>query len=153
YMAHGYLLRYKTTGKAEYLQKAEACLDWLDHHKARKFTKHSWSNHFDFASRGGSYTKDDPIIVWTSLIGFAYVDAYEQTNNSRWLEIADSVCRWIMELPREKTNRGNCLSYLANTQSSIHNSNMLGAAMLARTAKHTSNDEYVEVARSAMEYS
>jgi rhamnogalacturonyl hydrolase YesR len=30
---------------------------------------------------------------------------------------------------------------------------MLGAAMLARTAKHTGNDEYVEVARSAMEYS
>jgi hypothetical protein len=30
---------------------------------------------------------------------------------------------------------------------------MLGAAMLARTAKHTGNREYVEVARSAMEYS
>jgi rhamnogalacturonyl hydrolase YesR len=30
---------------------------------------------------------------------------------------------------------------------------MLGAAMLARTAKHTGNREYLEVARSAMEYS
>jgi hypothetical protein len=30
---------------------------------------------------------------------------------------------------------------------------MLGGAMLARTAKHTGNREYVEVARSAMEYS
>src|SRR6266699_5397561 len=41
YMAHGYLVRYTTTEKAEYLQKAEACLDWLDHHKACKFAKHS----------------------------------------------------------------------------------------------------------------
>ena len=153
YMASGYLIRYRTTAGYDYLQKAESCLNWLDHHKAANFVNHSWSNHFDFASRGGSYTKDDPIIVWTSLIGFAYVEAYEQTSNSRWLEIADSVCRWIMELPREKTDRGNCLSYLAQCQSSIHNSSMLGAAMLARTAKHTDNRQYLEVARSAMEYS
>jgi hypothetical protein len=153
YMAHGYLYRYRTTGNREFLQKAEACLDWLDHHKARKFGKHSWSNHFDFSGRGGAYTKDDPIIVWTALIGFAYLEAYELTGAQRWIEIADSVCGWIMDLPREKTDRGNCISYLAHVQSSIHNSNMLGAAMLARTAKHTTNREYVDVARSAMEYS
>jgi rhamnogalacturonyl hydrolase YesR len=153
YMAAGYLIRYRTNGQLEYLRKAESCLDWLHDHKAAKFVNHSWSNHFDFASRGGSYTKDDPIIVWTSLIGFAYLDAYEETSDSRWLDIADSVCRWIMDLPREKTDRGSCLSYLARVQSSIHNSNLLGAAMLARTAKHTGNREYVEVARSAVEYS
>jgi rhamnogalacturonyl hydrolase YesR len=153
YMAHGYLFRYKTTGKPEYLRKAEACLDWLDHHKARKYAKHSWSNHFDFSSRGGSYTNEDPIIVWTALIGFAYLEAYEITGTKRWLDIAESVCGWIMDLPREKTGQGNCISYLAHVQSSIHNSNMLGAAMLARTAKHTGNREYLEVARSAMEYS
>ena len=79
YMASGYLSRYRVTGEQEYLSKAEKCLDWLGQHKARKFTKHSWSNHFDFSSRGGSYTKDDPIIVWTALIGLAYLEAYELT--------------------------------------------------------------------------
>jgi hypothetical protein len=153
YMAAGYLARYRTTGNSDYLGKAESCLAWLDRHKAPKFANHSWSNHFDFASRGGFYTKDDPIIVWTSLIGFAYVDAYEQTNDTRWLQIADSACRWIMDLPREKTDRGECISYLADIQSSIHNSNMLGSALLARTAKHTGNRDYFNVARSAMEYS
>ena len=153
YMAYGYLLRFKTTAEAAYRQKAEACLDWLDHHKVPRFKHHSWSNHFDFSSRGGTYTKDDPIIVWTSLIGQAYLEAFEQTGNTRWLEIADSVCGWIMDLPREKTERGACISYLAHVQSSIHNSNMLGAAMLARTARHTGNKNYLEAARSAMEYS
>ena len=38
-------------------------------------------------------------------------------------------------------------------QSSIHNSNMLGAAMLASTWKHTRDAELLEVARSAMLYS
>ncbi len=152
YMASGYLTRYASTGNSIYLNKAEECLDWLDKHKASKYANHSWSNHFDFSSRGGSYTKHDPIIVWTSLIGFAYLAAYEHTSNERWLQIADSACRWIMDLPREKTSRGHCLSYFANVQESIHNSNLLGAAMLAGTAKHTDNRAYLEVARSAVEY-
>ncbi len=153
YMASGYLLRYRTTGNKVFLAKAEACLDWLDNHKAGKYEKHSWSNHFDFSSRGGSYSKDDPIIVWTCLIGFAYLEAYELAGEKRWLEISDSICGWIMDLPREETPQGSCISYLAHLQSSIHNSNMLGAAMLARTAQHTDNRQYFEVARSAMQYS
>jgi rhamnogalacturonyl hydrolase YesR len=153
YMAWGYLHLYKATGNKEYLDKAESCLDWLDHHKVSRFQHHSWSNHFDFSSRGGRYTKNDPIIVWTSLIGQAYLEAYEQTRNDRWLNIAESVCAWILALPREKTPTGNCLSYLAHVQSSIHNANMLGAAVLARATKHNGNAEWREVARSAMEYS
>ncbi len=153
YMAWGYLYRHRATGDRGYLAKAEACLDWLDAHKCPRFATHAWSNHFDFASRGGRYTKDDPIIVWTALIGQAYLDAYELTRNERWLRIADSVCGWIMALPREHTERGDCISYLAHVQSSIHNSNMLGAALLARTARITGNAAYRDVARSAMEYS
>jgi rhamnogalacturonyl hydrolase YesR len=153
YIAHAYLYRYRATGDAAYLKKAELCLDWLDHHKAPKFAKHSWSNHFDFSSRSGAYTRHDPIIVWTALIGQAYLEAFELTGNRRWLEIADSACGWVMDLPREKTARGDCISYLFHGQSSIHNSNMLGAALLARTARHTGNAEYFTVARSAMEYS
>ena len=153
YMAWGYLAMYHATRQKEYLNKATACLDWLDHHKAPKYAKHSWSNHFDFSSRGGGYTKDDPIIVWTALICQAYLEAYEQTREPRWLKIAESACGWIMDLPREQTEKGACISYLAHVQSSIHNSNMLGAAVLARTAKHNGNQEYLKVARSGMEYS
>jgi len=153
YMAWGYLTLYRTTGQPDYLAKAVACLDWLDQHKCPRFKFHAWSNHFDFSSRGGRYTKDDPIIVWTSLIGQAYLEAFEITGEKRWLEIADSVGGWIFSLPREKTSRGDCISYLAEVQSSIHNANMLGAALLARVARHTGNQEYVKVACSAMEYS
>jgi hypothetical protein len=153
YMASGYLKLHAATGDAQYLDKAVACLEWLDRHKVQRFQHHSWSNHFDFVSRGGSYTSDDPIIVWTALIGYAYVEAYEATGRDWFLRIAESACRWILGLPREQTGRGACISYLADRQSSIHNSNMLGAALLARTAKHTGDEEYRRVARSAMEYS
>jgi hypothetical protein len=153
YMAYGYLARYRATRQPQYLEKATRCLEWLDQHKVPRFQHHSWSNHFDFVSRGGGYTKDDPIIVWTSLIGHAYIEAFEITGNKWFLSIAESACNWILELPRERTARGDCVSYRAHVQSSIHNANMLGASLLARTAKQDGNSEYLRVARSAMEYS
>ncbi len=152
-MARGYLQLYRATDQQSYLNKAANCLVWLETHKVPRFTNHSWSNHFDFVSRGGAYTKDDPIIVWTSLIGHAYLQAYEITLDSWFLDVAKSACNWIMELPREKTAKGDCLSYLAHVQSSIHNANMLGAGLLARTWKHTGDADLLRVARSAMEYS
>ncbi len=153
YMAWGYLTRYKTTNDAIFKKKAFDQLDWLDKHKSPKFQDHSWANHFDFSSRGGRYYKHDSIIVWTSLIGQAYLEAFELFREPRHLEIIQSIKRWIMALPREKTSQGDCLSYLMYAQSSIHNSNMLGAAFLARAAKHTNDNEALEVARSAMLYS
>lgn len=153
YMAWGYLLLYRATKQPSYLEAAVRCLDWLDQHKVDRFKHHSWSNHFDFASRGGYYTKRDPIIVWTALIAHAYLEAFEITKDKRFLGVAESACRWILDLPREKTDRGTCISYLANRQMSIHNANMLGAGVLARAAATTGDDEFRSVARSAMEYS
>lgn len=152
YMAWGYLKLYKFTRQQSYLQKARLCLEWLDQNRVSRFRHHSWSNHYDFVSRGGSYTKDDPIIVWTSFIGQAYLEAFELTADRWFLDVAESACNWILELPRERTRRGECLSYFAHAQASIHNANMLGASLLAQTAKHTGNTEYLRVARSAMEY-
>src|ERR1022692_2711066 len=99
YMAWGYLILYRTTGRPDYLDKAVRCLEWLDQHKSPRFKYHAWSNHFDFSSRGGRYTKDDPIIVWTALIGQAYLEAFEVTKQDRFLATAVSVCNWILDLP------------------------------------------------------
>ena len=153
YMARGYLTRYRATGEQEYLDKALRCLDWLDDHKVPRFAHHSWSNHYDFVGRGGLYTKDDPIIVWTSLIGHGYVEAFEVTGREAFLAIAESACRWVLEVPRERTAQGACLSYLADRQISVHNANMLGASLLARVARYTGDQENLRVARAAMVYS
>ena len=56
YMAAGYLEMYRLTKDAEYCEKARGCLDWLIEHKSPRFSEFSWANHFDFASRGGSYS-------------------------------------------------------------------------------------------------
>jgi rhamnogalacturonyl hydrolase YesR len=153
YMAAAYLTLYRTTGDATYRTRAIECLDWLRGHRSSKFHEYSWANHFDFASRGGRYSKDESIIVWTALIGHAFIDGYECTRIPQYLGVAESACRWILGLPRERTDSGTCLSYHAIGQSSIHNANMLGAGFLARMWQLTGNPQYRTVAAAAMEYS
>lgn len=153
YMAWGYLQRYTLTGDPAYRDKAVLCLEWLDLHKAPGYAHHSWGNSFAFSSRVGQLPQFEPIIVWTSLIGQAYLDAFEILGDRRFLDIAESICAWILEVPREVTPDGTCLSYVAFEQRSIHNANMLGAAMLARTARHARRPDYLAVAGEAMTYS
>jgi hypothetical protein len=153
FMASGYLKLFAATGEISYRTKAIACLNWLDHAREKGHAGHCWGNHFDFTTRSGRMVAHTPTIVWTSLIGHAFVDAYETLGDERFIEIAESICRWILALPREKTATGSCLSYTGVFQNSVHNSNLLGAGMLARTCKHRPRDEYREVAREAVLYS
>jgi polysaccharide biosynthesis protein VpsJ len=153
YMAWGYITMYTMTKDKAYLDKAAACLKWLDKNKSPFYEKHSWGNHFSFSSRVGKLPKLEPIIVWTSLIGQAFIDMYELTKEQFYLDVIQSICDWILALPREKTDSGVCLSYVAFCQRSIHNSNMLGAAMLARSARYIKNPELKKAAQEGMKYS
>jgi hypothetical protein len=153
YMAAGYLALYRLTGEPEASRKAVRCLEWLMEHKSPKFEEYSWANHFDYVSRAGRYCKDDSTIVWSALIGQAFLDGFQVLGERRFLDVAESVCRWILALPKERTHSGTCLSYHSLRLISIHNANMLGAAMLARTWRHSRRPEYLETASAAMEYS
>ena len=154
YMVSGYLIMLKTTGDKEYKYKARNCLEWLIENKSPDYEEFSWGKHFDFASRGGRYPKFEPITIWTCLIGMAFIEAYEALGENRYLDIAESICRWIIDLGRNETETGICLSYTGSKDiSTIHNHNMMAAAVLARTGKYTKNAEYFDLAKSVMEYS
>ena len=98
-------------------------------------------------------TAHTPTIVWSGLIGQAFLEAFEQLKEEKFLAIAESICTWVLALPRETTAKGSCLSYTGVSQSSVHNSNLLGAGLLARTWKHRKKEEYLAVAREAVLYS
>jgi rhamnogalacturonyl hydrolase YesR len=128
-------------------------LDWLIENRSPGEVGYSWGNHFAMCGRGGYLPKLKPIIVWTGLIGQAFLDAYEILKLSKYLDVAEGICKWILALPRQKTDSGSCLSYVSFEQWSIHNSNMLGGALLARAGKIVGNEEYMEVGKEAMKYS
>jgi uncharacterized protein YyaL (SSP411 family) len=101
----------------------------------------------------GGYIPQPRTIVWTGLIGQAYLEAYSLFGHPRHLEIIESIADWVLGLPREDTLSGSCLSYYMPFQNSTHNANMIGAAFLAGAAVVTKKHEYEQVARRAMEYS
>ena len=154
YMAWGYCHMYKLTKDPAYQRKIKLCLDWLVENKSPAYKEYSWGKHFDFASRGGLYKSFEPIAIWTALVCHAFIEAYEIFGVQKYLEVANSVCRWIACLPRNQTNSGFCMGYhYQDFKAEIHNSNMVGAAVLARTAKHTGNKEYLDIAKDAISYS
>ena len=151
YLARGYLKLHLHTQDPADLEKATRCLDWLQAHASRKYGGLSWGNHFDYQSRVFYLPKGTPTIVWVALIGQAFVDAWEATLRNDYLEVAFEACEFIMTgLERRPEGKGVCLSYIPGQFRSVHNANMLGAALLARVSKLTDNLAMRTVAREAV---
>jgi rhamnogalacturonyl hydrolase YesR len=153
YMAWGHLRRFHATGEAIHAEQARECLDWLIKHRATGYAEYCWGNEFTFTTRAGRIPRGEPTVVWSGLIGQAFVDAYEILGEARYLDVARSTSDWVLKLPRERTASGECISYVSYDQVSIHNSSMLGAALLARVGALTGQPEKIDVAGRAMHYS
>ena len=54
-----------------------------------------WGNHFDYQSRSSYVPKGLPSVVWTSLIGHAFLDAHDHFGNDSYLNVAISSCEHI----------------------------------------------------------
>lgn len=153
YMALGYLDRYRLSGDEHYKDKAFECLEWLDRNRCKGCDGHGWGNAFPMVGRSGRIEAHQPMLVWTSIIGLAFIEAYEMFHVERHREIINSIITCILSLPAEKTERGICLSYTTGEQSSIHNANMLGAGFLAKAARLTGSEPAKQMAKQNMEYS
>lgn len=152
YMGWGYVKMYALTGLADYRRRAESCFDWLMENRSPGYEQFCWGNHFSFSTRAGTIPKHTPTIVWSSLIGLAFLEAYEVLGDPKYLAVATSTAEFVKCLPREQTSCGTCLSYVPFMQSSIHNSNMLGAALLARVGAHTQDEPALHLAKEALTY-
>ena len=77
-------------------------------------------------------------MVWTSLIGHAFLDAYDHFRKEDYLRVAVSACEHILrDLETFADGGGLCISYIPGMNKQVHNANTLGASLLARTYSHT----------------
>jgi Glycosyl hydrolase family 76 len=153
FFAQGYLKLYETYADQAALGKGRSCLKWLVENRSKPFRNYCWGNHFDYQSRGGGMLKGTPTIVWTGLIGHAFLDAYDVTEDEEYLAVANSVCDFIVEeLGWFEGEGGMCLRYYPNEEHQIHNSNMIGASLLARVNALSPDSRYSETARGAVDF-
>jgi len=144
---------HAATADTKWADKAEVALQWLIDHQSTGYSGACWGNHFDYQSRTFYLPKSVPTIVWTSLVGHAFLDAYRHFGKARYLDIAISSCGHILhDLTTYPEGNGACISYIPGHNSQVHNANVLGAGLLARTYFYTHNESYRELARRALQY-
>ena len=154
FFAQGYLKFYQTYGRTEHLDRVRYCLDWLLDHRNKDFKGYCWGNHFDYQARSGRIPKGIPTVVWTGLIGHAFLDAYEALQGEADLQVSAKICEFIInELGWVEFPEGFCIRYHpVSEKTDIHNSNVIGASLLARAAKHLQRQDYTEIARKAIQF-
>jgi rhamnogalacturonyl hydrolase YesR len=153
FLAKGFMRLHNATGDPIWASKAEFALQWLIDHRLPGYTGACWGNHFDYQSRGFYLPKNVPTVVWTSLIGHAFLDAFDHFQKERYLEIAVSACEHIVhDLGTLRDGEGTCISYIPIKDTQVHNANTLGASLLARVYSQTGNESYREKARQAIQY-
>ncbi|WP_158748511.1 hypothetical protein [Acidobacterium sp. S8] len=153
FLARGFIRLHKATGDPQWTEKAKSALQWLTEHQAEGYSGACWGNHFDYQSRTFYLPKNTPTIVWTSLIGHAFLDGYEYFHDVSYLKTAISACEHIVnDLNKTAHGNGVCISYIPGRISEVHNANTLGASLLARTYSHAHDDSYRDLAQKAIRY-
>ena len=153
FLARGFMRLHACTGDQIWRDKAEFALQWLIENQSKGYQGACWGNHFDYQSRGFYLPKGVPTLVWTSLIGHAFLDGYDQFKKEQYLQTAVSACEHILhDLKAYPDGEGACITYVPGLNSQVHNANTLGGSLLARTYSHTGNEEYRVLAQKAMQY-
>jgi len=153
FLARGFIRMHQATGDAAWAEKAQYALQWLIDHQSTGYSGACWGNHFDYQSRTFYLPKGVPTVVWTSLIGHAFLDGYEHFGEDRFLQVAVSACEHILhDLATYGDGKGLCISYIPIENKQVHNANTLGGSLLARTYGFTKNEAYRNLAEKAMQY-
>lgn len=153
FLARGFMRLYEATGNTDWHEKAKYALHWLVGNQSRGYSGACWGNHFDYQSRTFYLPRGTPTVVWTSLIGHAFLDAYDHFKDPAFLKVATSSCEHIInDLDQFVDGDGVCISYVPDKTNKVHNANTLAASLLARTYRHTRNAVYRSLAEKAMQY-
>jgi hypothetical protein len=154
FLARGFVRLHQVTGDAVWADRARLALEWLLKNTSPGYSGACWGNHFDYQSRSAYFPKGLPTVVWTSLIGHAFLDAYEHFQNASYLEVVVGACEHICrDLTAYQHPEGVCISYAPGLRAEVHNANALGGSLLARTYSHTGSTPYLELAQKALRYS
>jgi polysaccharide biosynthesis protein VpsJ len=143
FIARGYIRLHKARQEPIWADRATSILHWLVQNQSQGYSGACWGNHFDYQSRNSFVKAGVPSVVWTSLIGHAFLDGYEHFRDPALLDIASSACEHVVrDLGQHKEGDSICISYFPTESLQVHNANTLAASLLGRTYASTGDPEY-----------
>jgi hypothetical protein len=109
-----------------------------------------WGYHFDVQTRFFSYPCGTPNVIATSFAAHALLDGRELLREERWGEAAERSCEFLLTRLLEDDGQRLYFRYLPAEKELVHNANVLGCAVLARTAALLGRDDLRETVRRAL---
>lgn len=142
----------------EVLRKIRYLADLLLHMRSDKmfpgkFHGACWGYNFDWqARRLFLFPAHTPTVVATNFCATALMEAYEVTHDKRYLEVALSAARFIIEdLHRSEYKDGFLFSYSKLPgNDTVFNASILGSRLLSYCYKYTGNETYKQLARKSI---
>ena len=118
-----------------------------------KFHGACWGYNFDWqARRLFLFPAHTPTVVATNFCATALMEAYEVTRDKRYLEVALSAAKFIIEdLHRSEYKDGFLFSYSKLPgNDTVFNASILGSRLLSYCYKYTGNETYKQLARKSI---
>ena len=112
-----------------------------------------WGYSFPWQTRTLLVPRGAPNAVCTLFVANAILDLYERTDEARYLEMAVSAAQFLSAHCWTEGEVTAVCYPLATQRSRIHNANLLGAALLARVAKHAGQKQFLDLAFKLARYS
>jgi hypothetical protein len=142
---------YITDPKKDYLKKINFLADKLLELKTSGYSGDCWGYNFDWQSRLEFMPDKTPTVVATSFVGYSLLDAYDITNEEKYLNSALSSCEFIInDLNRTQKEKGFIFSYSPLDEMRVYNASLLGSRMLARAYSYSKDKKLLELARESV---
>ncbi len=148
-------LRLSKLGLLKGVNPATAIIRNLESLRSQNSKYWCWGYSFPWQTRTLLVPRWEPNLVCTTFIADALLDAYEQTGESKYLEMASSSARFILDelyWTGEKSVAGFAYP-LPSMRNNVHNGNLLGAALFCRVAKLSGETLFIEPALRVARYS
>ncbi|MBP9005015.1 MAG: hypothetical protein KBG36_02060 [Candidatus Marinimicrobia bacterium] len=151
-----YLNLYLARKSEKYLQKAEELLDWLAQNQSTGFPGNSWGYQYPWQDVGFFAPPNLPNRVVSYFVGTAFLNAYEITGKSLYLNYAIGVKDFLIQAPKVlyEDDKMKCLSYVPDESINwvVMDVSALCGAFCARLAHFTNDKSLIEEARKLISY-
>jgi hypothetical protein len=112
-----------------------------------------WGYSFPWQTRTVLVPRSAPNLVCTTFVAGALLDLYEASGNDKYLEMSVSAGRYIVRDLYWKDGTAAGFSYpVPGLRTTVHNANLLAAALLARIHVHRPDGRLIDAALSAAGY-
>lgn len=150
----GYCNLYKRENNQKYFNTITYLANEIINLQTKGYSGACWGYNFDWQARAFFQPKFTPTVVATTFIAEALLEAYEITENKKYLSTAESCAKFILkDLNKSYDDNGNfTLSYSPLDRTQVYNAGLLGAKLLCLVYKYNKDSDLLTNAKKIVAY-